>query len=244
MRYVIFSRVSTNMQDTENQLFEIDQYLKSVKKEGDKVIRFDEKVKTTRDEMEDRPILLEMLETLERGDVLIVYKLSRLARGHELALVYHIITKKKKAEVVSLYEKELNDEIIHAYAMVGAFERKNISDNTKTALKNKQFKMEKVGQIWYGFTLDPNVLNTKERARTFDKPYKLIPDDYEQSVIAIAKELRADGYSLNEIANQLNERGLVNRSGNPFQKMTVQRVLHREETRFQAPTALELALSH
>ena len=240
MRYIIFSRVSTILQDTQNQLFEIDNYLNRIKSPSDEVIKFDEDVKSTRIEMEDRPVLNEMLDSLHRGDTVIVYKLSRLARGHELALVYHIITKKKKANLVSLYEKDLNDEIIHAYAMVGAFERKNIRDNTITALKKKQSCMEKVGTAWYGYKTDETKLQKREKVRSTNKPYLLIPDDKEQMQVTMMIKLRAQGFSYGEIAHELTKHGYTNRKGNPVRKSTIFRVMQRVNPSQGTPTLVTL----
>jgi DNA invertase Pin-like site-specific DNA recombinase len=235
MRYVVFSRVSTSMQDTENQLFEINAYLDSVIKEGDEVIRFDEKAQSTRLEMEDRPVLKAMLETIKKGDIVVIYKLNRLARGHELALIHHMITKKSKAQIVSLYEKDINDELIHAYAMVGAFERKNIRDNTITALKNKQSKMEKVGTVWYGYKTDETKLQKREKVRSTGKPYLLIPEESERAQVSLMVEMHRRGASYGEIVSELETRGFRNRKGNPVQKMTVWRVLNRLEKQHPTP---------
>lgn len=238
MRYVIFSRVSTSMQDTENQLFEINNYLNSVIKEGDEVVRFDEKAKSTRLEMEQRPVLKSMLESIKKGDTIIVYKLNRLARGHELALIHHMITKKTKASIVSLYEKDINDELIHAYAMVGAFERKNIRDNTITALKNKQAKMEKVGTTWYGYKEDETKIQQREKVRSTGKPYLLIPDEKEAAQVELMFQLHQEGYSYGQIVSELETRGFRNRKGNPVQKSTVWRVLQRAKMPHLAPMAV------
>lgn len=229
------------MQDTENQLFEINNYLQSVIKDGDEVIRFDEKAKSTRLELEDRPVLKSMLETIKKGDTLIIYKLNRLARGHELALIHHMITKKAKAHIVSLYEKDINDELIHAYAMVGAFERKNIRDNTITALKNKQSKMEKVGTVWYGYQTDETKLQTREKVRSTGKPYLLIPEQKEAEQVRLMAEWHHQGLSYGDIVRELDSRGFRNRKGNPVQKSTVWRILQRLEKQRQVPR--ELAFS-
>lgn len=229
------------MQDTENQLFEINNYLDSVRQEGDEIIQFDEKAKSTRLEMEDRPVLKQMMEFIKRGDTVVVYKLNRLARGHELALIHHMITKKTKANIVSLYEKDINDELIHAYALVGAFERKNIRDNTITALKNKQAKMEKVGTTWYGYKTDETKLQEREKVRSTGKPYLLIPEEKEAEQVELMVELHQEGYSYGQIANELETRGFLNRAGNPVQKMTVYRVIQRLKTQCPSPRDLAFA---
>lgn len=236
MRYIIFTRVSTKMQETKDQIFECTNYINSIKKEDDKVLIFDEKTKTTRDEMEDRPVLLEMLNELKRGDNLVVYKLNRLARGHEMSMLYNIITKKKGAILTSLYEKEVDETLIHAYALVAASERKNIQQNTITALKRKQAEMEKVGTVWYGYKTDETKLQTRENVRSSGKPYKLIPNSDEQEQLAIMIKLRNQGHSYGEIVHELESKGHKNRKGNRIHKSTVMRVLRRINTQRQAPS--------
>lgn len=232
------------MQQTDSQIYDCLNYINKIKKEGDQIIEIDESDVSTRLKPEQRPVLLSMLTMLEKGDTLVVFCLTRLARtGIELTNIYAELID-RKVNIVSLCQPKIDDVIIHLYAAGGQIERNSNSLRTKSALKHKQSRMEKVGQCWYGYKTDPNILNPRENVRTSGKPYKLIPDEYEQSVIKQCIRLREEGYSLNEIANQLNAQGYTNRNGQPFQKMTIHRVLARDMKRDICPQRQSLALSH
>ena len=231
MRYIIFSRVSTGMQRTDNQIYDCLNYVNAIKKEGDQVIEVDESDVSTRLRPEQRPILLSMLTMLQKGDTLVVFCLTRLARkGLELINIYQELAD-KKVEIISLSQPKIDEVFIHLYAMGGQMERNSNSIRTKSALKHKQSKMEKVGTCWYGYKTDEATLQPRKDVRSSGKPYLLVPDEAEQINVAIIKELQAKGLSWQEIADQANARGCRNRAGNPFQKMTAWRIFHREETR-------------
>jgi len=231
MRYIIYARVSTNVQDTDTQLQECLDYVNKHKQDGDTVIQFNEPETSTRTPMEERVKLKEMLDFVKPNDTVIVYKLDRLARdGEELVYIYRSKLTKKNVKVVSLYEPHIDKANIHIYAFLAETERENVSIRTKSALKNKQNRMEKVGREWYGFKTDPNIIQLeRKRARSYEKPYKLIPEEREYQASQLMIQWHSKGLSYQEIANELSSQGYTNRAGKPFQKMTVYRVLQRKE---------------
>ena len=228
MRYIIFSRVSTGKQTTENQIGECLEYVRQNIRKGDEIIQFDEKALSTRNRMEDRPVLMKMLNSLKKGDTLVIYKLSRLARaGDELVRIWHDL-QRKGIILVSLYEKQIDEMIIHAYAMVGQAERKNIREATKSGLKRKQNNREKVGQCLYGYKTDPTKLQLQRPdVHSYGKPYLLIPEDDESRQVSLMLGLHKEGFSYGQIADRLKEEGFVNRAGNPVTKMTIYRIVQR-----------------
>lgn len=239
MRYIIFSRVSTGKQTTENQVLECLQYVKEKMKEGDDLIQFDEQNVSTRKTINQRPVLKQMLESLRRGDTLVVYKLNRLARaGNELVTIWHDLTK-KGVNLVSLYEKQVDEMMIHAYAMVGQAERRNIREATRSGLKRKQANMEKVGTTWYGYKTDSTRIQRHQTdCHSHGKPYLLVPDEQEYRTLSLMVELHKEGRSYQEIASTLASKGYMNRKGNPFQKTSVYRILQRQERQYRAPKDL------
>lgn len=243
MRYVIFSRVSTKLQTVENQIRECIDYVNSNKQADDEIIRFDEPETSSRIPMEERTKLQEMLNFVKKGDVLVIYKLDRLARdGEELVYIYRSKLIKKGIKVVSLYEPHIDNANIHIYAFLGETERNNIRIRTISGLKQKQSKMEKVGTCWYGYKTDPTKIQThRTDCHSYGKPYLLIPEETEQEQVRVMQELFAQGYSYGQIVSELESKGFRNRKGNPVHKSTVYRVLQRLQKQCQAPTA---ALSH
>lgn len=229
------------MQMVENQISACYHYVNSVKKEGDEIIEFQEPETSSRIPAENRTHLQEMLNFIEEGDTLVIYMLDRLARyGQELINIYYDLVD-DGIIVHSVMEPKADKTYVHLYAMLAMMERENIQARTITALKRKQADMEKVGAVWYGYKLDESVLNTHERARTYNKPYKLIPDEKEAEQVALMVEWRKEGLSYGEIARELDARGYKNRSGNPPEKSTVFRVLQRLKKQHQAPKDLVCA---
>ncbi len=228
MRYVKLVRVSTKEQDVEMQIMETNRYIDMHNTHNDEVIEFSEPETSTKIHMDDRPVLQEMMKTVKRGDVLVVYKVDRLARdGDQLVYIYKTITK-KGVTIVSLYEKHIDDANIHIYAFMGEKERENIRIRTKSGLKRKQEKLEKVGATWYGYKVDETKLQLeKELTFSYGKPYLLIPEEEESKQVSKMVELYKTGLNYREIAIKMKELGHKNRKGNPVQEMTIYRVLHR-----------------
>lgn len=242
MRYVIFSRVSTSMQTTENQLWECRNYVNKVKKTGDEVIEFNEPETSTRLKPDKRPVLKAMREFVRKGDTLVVYKMNRLARDSEEMVVIYNDLLRQGVNVHSLCEPHLDKTIICVFAMVAEMERESIRRTTKTGLQRKQAHMEKVGTTWYGYKEDETRLQPREKVRSTGKPYLLIPDENEGAQVALMEEMYQRGYSYGQIATELETRGFRNRKGNPVQKSTVYRVLQRLKTHNQAPKDLSFAM--
>lgn len=236
MRYIIYTRVSTNQQETDTQIRECIDYVNSKKIDKDEVIRFDEPDTSSRIPMEDRLQLQQMINYVKSGDTLVIYKLDRLARdGEELVYIYRSKLVKKGVNVVSLYEPHIDKANIHIYAFLAETERENIRIRTCSGLKAKQNRFEKVGREWYGFETDSTQLQlSRERARSYNKPYKLIPEPKEYEACLLMIEWHGNGLSYQEIADELNAQGYANRSGKPLQKMTVYRVVQRKERYNQA----------
>lgn len=241
MRYVVFSRVSTKLQTVDNQIKECLEYVESKRQQGDEIIQFDEPETSSRIPMDERVKLKEMLESVKKGDTLVIYKLDRLARdGEELVYIYRSKLIKKGVNVVSLYEPHIDNANIHIYAFLGETERNNIRVRTTSGLKRKQANMEKVGTVWYGYKTDETKLQLhKENTHSYGKPYLLIPEETEQRGLALMIDWHKQGMSYQEIADALDSKGYKNRKGKPFQKMSVYRILQRQET--QCPTPKELA---
>lgn len=229
-RFIIYSRVSTKKQATLNQILRCQRYAESLAACEDEIIFFNEDDSTTRLSWEKRPKLKEMMDFVKKGDQVIVYSLDRIARkGTELAWLYQDKLIGNGVRVYSLMEPYIGPGQIHIHAFIAEMERDHISTKTKDALAEKQNRMEKVGHSWYGFTTDPNILNMNELARTYKKPYKLIPESSEYEACQLMIELHKEGLTYDEIADKLSAQGYKNRAGNPFHGMTVYRVLKRKE---------------
>jgi len=147
---------------------------------------------------EARPELWAAIAALDRGYVLIVYRLDRLARSVYLSDIIERAVHAKKATFISTAgegtwsdsdEDFLIRKILQALA---EYERKVISARTRAAMLRHQANGRLMGSIpRYGFMLDPE-----------DKR-KVLKNQYEQVVINQIKRLDKEGLSLRQIATEL-----------------------------------------
>lgn len=158
--------------------------------------------------LEDRPGLLAAVEALRRGDVLVVAKRDRLGRDPIAVAMVDRLVARKGARVVSALEEGTNGDdptnvlmrrMLDAFS---EFERLLIGARTKAALRAKRSRGERAGNVPFGF-----------RAT---ETGKLVPESTEQEAIALVRSLRAEGLKLREVVAELDERGVVGRTGRPL----------------------------
>lgn len=229
-RWIIYYRVSGKKQETLHQLQLCEEKVRSIMQPGDEIFYFDEGQTTTRLPMDQRPKLKEMLDFVRKGDTVVVFSLDRLARkGSELSHIYDDLLISQGIKVISLKQGEMKPSMIHIWAFVAQEERDSISFNTTEALKAKQDRMEKVGRTWYGFKLDHSILNPRKDHKTYNQPYKLIPEPDEYRLCLEMIRLRDLFHTYEEIVDMINKRGHRTREGKPFSKMSVYRIIQRRE---------------
>ena len=154
----------------------------------------------------DRPGLLAALESLKRGDVLIVAKRDRLARDVFLSCWIEKECKKRGASIASVAgEGTDSDEpaAVLMRRMVDAFseyERLIIGQRTSAAMQRKRARGETTGNAPYGYRVSTDGIHLEAN-----------PD--EQAVIQIIIELRQAGYSTRAIASEMNAQGYRTRRG-------------------------------
>lgn len=235
-RFFIHTRVSTDKQKVENQYLECKHLVDSLWEEGDELFEFSEPETSSRKSIANRPILKEMLEAIMPGDVLVIYKLDRLAReGQELINIYCDLVD-KGVTIHSIYEPTADKSYVHIIAFVAMIERENIRLRTISGLNRKRANMERVGTAWYGYKLDENKLSKCEGAKSKGKPYLLIPDENEQAAIQLMLNAASHGFSYQKIVDELTAKGYMNREGNPFHKSSVRRILLRQKKPDLIPT--------
>jgi len=166
----------------------------------------------------NRPALAAALGAVcaERGNVLVVYSLSRLARSTKDAITIADRIEKAGADLVSLTERidttsAAGKMVFRMLAVLAEFERDLVSERTKSALAYKATKGERVGEIPYGFSLAANGVN-------------LEPNGLEAGILADLREMRAEEMSWREIADAMNARGVTTKKGRPWTWQTVRNI--------------------
>lgn len=144
---------------------------------------------------DNRPALQEALKACGKGDALVVYSLSRLARSTRDTINIAERLQKIGADLVSLSEKidtttAAGKMVFRMLAVLSEFERDQVAERTKMALAHKKAKRERTGSVPYGFTLSGD-------------GEKLLPEPSEQAAVALVRSLRCTGQSFREIASKL-----------------------------------------
>jgi DNA invertase Pin-like site-specific DNA recombinase len=165
-------------------------------------------------DMEDRPSLFAAVQALKRGDVLLVAKRDRIGRDLiGVAMIERSIIR-KGARIVSAAGEGtegtdagamMQRQILDVFA---EYERRLIGQRTKAALRAKRERGERAGNVPFGYALGAD-------------GQKLELSAPEQTVLSILGELRSAGYSLRQIAAELNRQGFTTRRGTPWRHQYV-----------------------
>ena len=164
----------------------------------------------------DRPGLLQAIAAAKRERAaLVVYSLSRLSRSTLDTLRLAGELEKAGCDLVSLQERVDTSSpagrvIFRVLAALAEFERDQLAERTRQAMQHLKAQGRVVGSIPHGYTRDGD---------------RVIPNDAEQRVVALARELRAQGLTLQQIGDALAERGAFNRAGRPYQPESVRALL-------------------
>jgi DNA invertase Pin-like site-specific DNA recombinase len=165
---------------------------------------------------DNRPALQEALRTVSRGDSLVVYSLSRLARSTRDTLMIAEALERKGADLVSLSERidttsSTGKMVFRMLAVLSEFERDVISERTSMAMAH----MKSSGRYTGGF--EPYGY------RCVDGCLHEISEEIR--VIRTIHQLRAKGESLRSIGKRLSNSGVNTRTGKAFLPVQIARIL-------------------
>ncbi len=231
MKYVIYLRVSTNMQDDRTQLEKCLQFLKHNSKKEFKYLVCTDTL-STRKKLDKRSGLQTALSSLGKGDILVAMRLDRITRNlHETTCIIHEL-EKKQADIILIDQPGIKNKVLLGlYAGIAEEEVKMIRKRITEKLAVKKTRNERISrEVPYGFTLDlENLINIKNQddAGWTMKPGLLVPESEEQEVLALMCQLFDEGMSYRMIAQELDDQGYKNRRGNSFQHMSIYRILCR-----------------
>jgi len=165
--------------------------------------------------------LLDSMDAMKRGMILLVARRDRLARDAMLACWIEKEVAKRFGRIVSVAgEGTDNDDptsvllrrIVDAFA---EYERLLIGARTKAALRVKVRRGERVGRYaHYGYRLD--------------EAGELVEDEREKAGILEIMRLRAAGVGLQRIARELERQGFTGRQGQRLAVSTIHQIIRRE----------------
>jgi site-specific DNA recombinase len=169
---------------------------------------------------DNRPALQEALQAVGRGDALVFYSLTRLARSTKDTLAIADNLDRRGADLVSLSEKietttASGKMIFRLLAVLSEFERDVISERTSLSMRYLKGQGRFMGghtPIGWGKDGD-----------------KIVAIEIEQRAVNLAGAMRREGKSLREISAALDGMGMRNRMGKAFAAVQIQRMLQVRE---------------
>ena len=223
MRVIGYCRVSTDRQASEGvslaaQAERIAAWAKSRPGEpGELILRSDEGISGK--SRKNRPGLALALAdaAAERGSVLVVYSLSRLARSTRDAIAISETLAEAGVDLVSLSEaidttSAAGKLFFRIMAVLAEFDRDLAVERTRAAIEHKRSKGERLGQIPYGQRLGAD-------GRTLE------PDPDEQRVLLLVRDCQQTGDSPRMIARMLNDFGSTAKRGGKWSESTIRGIL-------------------
>ena len=153
-----------------------------------------------------------LADARKTGAALVVYSLSRLSRSTRDTLSIADELDKAGCDLVVLHERidtttPSGRMVFRMLAAINEFERDQVAERTKSAMAHIKAQGRRVGSIPHGYRLgDGNAL---------------VADAHEQEIVRLVRELRAGGWTLQSISDELAARGLFNREGRPFNPRSV-----------------------
>ena len=172
--------------------------------------------------MEDRPGLMAAIGQLRRGDVLLIAKRDRIGRDQMAILMIERAVARRGASIMSAdgvgNGSGAADQFMKAVVDAASeYERNMIRSRTKAAMHEKRAQGVRVGDVPFGWEVGADG--------------RLIAVDAEQLVLASIIECRELGMSLRQIANTLNERGILTKKGRPtWYAATIKSILDRAKS--------------
>lgn len=164
-----------------------------------------------------RKALLKLLDSIHKGDKVVVMRLDRLSRDTIQSGWIRYEIEKKKSELITLENKKKNstskliENILLAFAQ---YEKETTLWRIRKALENKKSKGEALGGKYAKFGYKFVYVDGKKM---------LHKNEEEQKVISRIKKFRNKTHG--QIARILAEDGVVGKTGKPIERKQVQRIL-------------------
>jgi site-specific DNA recombinase len=167
----------------------------------------------------NRPGMERLLALIDAHEVqtVIVAKLDRLTRSvRDLAELLERF-EKRGVSLVSVSESldtgtAAGRLVLNVMMSVAQWEREAIGERTREAMRHKKANGQRVGTVPFGFQLSAD-------GRSLE------PNAVEQRALEIIRECRAGGFTLRQIASELNRQGYQTRRGTAWKHQNVHGLL-------------------
>lgn len=165
-----------------------------------------------------RPGLLNALNALKKGDILLCSRRDRLGRDVIINYTLEVAVKKRGARIISVAgEGTENDDpssivLRQILDVFSNYERLLISLRTKAALQAKRDNFERLGYIPFGYKLAKDGKHIEVNQE-------------EKDVLSHMMELKKQSFSIRAIVKELNNELRFNRKGSKWNHSSVHRIL-------------------
>ncbi len=242
MKYLIYLRVSTEKQDEETQLDYCLNFIKN--RENNKEFKYEvfRDKKTSKKKLFEREGGKELFDRLNDGDIIIAIRLDRIARGLTETTLLVDRLEKQNSEILLVDQPGIKNKImLGLYAGMAEEEIKLLRKRIKEKIGAKKKKGERYSRyLPYGYALhETKMVPIRKGDEIIMKRGVLVPVYEEQKLLDRIYDLADEGHSYGRMAKILNDQGYRNREGNPFQKMSIYRILVRKEQAMLGGQSLE-----
>ena len=171
--------------------------------------------------LSDRPAGGELISAARSGDVVVACKLDRLFRSASDALATADTLKARGVDLILIdigvdpvTSNGVGKLFFGILSLMAEFERDRINERTAEGRKGKRARNGFMGGVApFGYRVEGE-----------GRDAMLVPDDNEQEIVRIVRAMTPQGpYS---IAKHLTERGLLTRTGRPWQRVQIERIIH------------------
>lgn len=220
MRFVAYLRVSTDRQGKSGlgldaQRRAVRDYL--IARNGEMLAEY---VEVESGKINERPQLaLAMAEAKKAGAVLLIAKLDRLARN--VAFIANLL--EAGVEVAAADLPEANRFVLHIMAAMAEEEGRMISARTKAALASA-----KARGVALGWSMPSRMDEQRTASRKGVEAAMKAADAHAANLLPMVKQIADGGASLNQIAAELNRRGISTARGGKWYATTVKNLLARD----------------
>ena len=172
----------------------------------------------------DREGLQAMVSSIRNGDVqaVVIYKLDRLSRKQrDTMTIIEDVIMKNNVDLVSLNER-LDTSTPWGRAMIGILSSFNQMESENIQMRTEMGRRAKAANGGYAGGKPPlgyNVVNGE-----------LIINEDEAEIVRLIFDMRKNGMTLMNIADELNRRGLKTKTGRRFAHSAVHAILNNEST--------------
>nr|WP_111298133.1 recombinase family protein [Paracoccus saliphilus] len=220
MRFVVYLRVSTDRQGKsglglEAQRRAVGDYLTA--RNGEVLAEY---VEVESGKVNDRPQLAAAIaQARKAGAVLLIAKLDRLARN--VAFIANLL--EAGVEVAAADLPSANRFTLHIMAALAEEEGRMISARTKAALAAAKARGAKLG-----WSIPKRQEEQRKASQRGVEAVSRAADAHAQNLLPVVRQIADGGASLNQIAAELNRRGISTARGGKWYATTVRNLLARE----------------